>query len=48
VYGDISGEGAAKEYLALSQRKDQGPWDYTFVSGEGYVIPWIIRMYDED
>lgn len=48
VYSDISGEGAAKEYLALAERKDQGPWDYTFVANQGYVVPWMIRMWDGD
>jgi len=36
VYSGISGEAAAEEYPKLAERKDQGPWLYTFVKGEGY------------
>jgi len=32
----VDGPAAAEEYLKLAERKDQGPWLYTFVKGEGY------------
>lgn len=32
----VSGPAAAEEYWKLAGRKDQGPWLYTFVKGEGY------------
>lgn len=33
----IGGEAAAKVYYDLAVAKEQGPWDYTFVDGKGYV-----------
>jgi hypothetical protein len=33
----VSGEAAGDFYLELSQQKEQGPWDETFVRGKGYV-----------
>lgn len=33
----LNGQGHADFYYELSQKKDQGPWDATFVSGKGYV-----------
>ena len=32
----VDGQAAAEDYWNLAQRKDQGPWLYTFVKGEGY------------
>ena len=32
----VDGPAAAEEYLKLSERKDQGPWLYSFVKGVGY------------
>ena len=32
----VEGDAAGVEYLKLAERPDQGPWDYTFVKGEGY------------
>ncbi|KIW87309.1 uncharacterized protein Z519_11945 [Cladophialophora bantiana CBS 173.52] len=32
----VSGSAAAEEYLKLAEQKEQGPWLYTFVKGEGY------------
>lgn len=32
----VSGPAAAEEYLKLAEQKEQGPWLYTFVKGEGY------------
>ncbi|KIV96925.1 hypothetical protein PV10_00738 [Exophiala mesophila] len=32
----VEGDAAGIEYLKLAERQDQGPWDYTFVKGEGY------------
>ncbi|KAF5026986.1 hypothetical protein F66182_859 [Fusarium sp. NRRL 66182] len=36
VFNDISGSAAADEYWKLAERKQQGPWMHTFVSGHGY------------
>jgi hypothetical protein len=33
----ISGLAHANFYYELAQRKEQGPWDATFVEGKGYV-----------
>jgi len=33
----ISGSAHAEFYYELSQKKEQGPWDATFVPGKGYV-----------
>ena len=30
-------ENHAQHYWALSQQRSQGPWNYTFVKGKGYV-----------
>jgi hypothetical protein len=35
-YSNISGEGHAKHFLELTEGKEQGPWQQTFVSGDGY------------
>lgn len=32
----VEGDAAAVEYLNIAERQDQGPWDYTFVKGQGY------------
>ncbi|KAJ9611739.1 hypothetical protein H2200_004923 [Cladophialophora chaetospira] len=32
----VSGPAAAEEYLKLAEQKEQGPWLYTFVKGDGY------------
>jgi hypothetical protein len=36
VNNKISGVAAAEAYPELAERKEQGPWFYTFVRGEGY------------
>ncbi|OAL07069.1 NAD(P)-binding protein [Phaeosphaeriaceae sp. SRC1lsM3a] len=36
AYMDISGPGHAKHYVELSEGEKQGPWQQTFVTGEGY------------
>ncbi|KAF2818405.1 putative short-chain dehydrogenase [Ophiobolus disseminans] len=36
VYSKISGEGHAQHYVELTESKEQGPWQQTFVSGQGY------------
>jgi hypothetical protein len=33
----VNGPAAAEAYVELAEKKDQGPWDYTFLEGEGYV-----------
>lgn len=33
---DLSGEGHAKHYIELAESEKQGPWQQTFVTGEGY------------
>ena len=32
----LSGPAHAEEYLKLAKQPEQGPWQYTFVEGEGY------------
>lgn len=36
AYQDINGEAHGKHYLELAEGKSQGPWQQTFVKGEGY------------
>lgn len=36
VGSGIDGPAAAEAYLELARQKDQGPWEYTFVKGQGY------------
>jgi hypothetical protein len=33
----VDGPAAGEMYLELSEQKEQGPWDYTFVKGKGYA-----------
>ncbi|KAF2472601.1 putative short-chain dehydrogenase [Lindgomyces ingoldianus] len=33
----VGGPAAGKLYVELAEGKEQGPWDYTFVDGQGYV-----------
>ncbi|TVY20865.1 Short chain dehydrogenase 1, partial [Lachnellula arida] len=33
----VSGPAAGKAYVELAEKKEQGPWDYTFMEGKGYV-----------
>ncbi|KAL9045819.1 MAG: hypothetical protein Q9214_001207 [Letrouitia sp. 1 TL-2023] len=37
VMTDLSGEAHAEAYYDLALRKEQGPWNYTFVKGKGYI-----------
>jgi hypothetical protein len=36
VYREISGEAHATHYLELAEGEEQGPWQQTFVRGQGY------------
>ncbi|KAK7420397.1 hypothetical protein QQX98_002820 [Neonectria punicea] len=36
AYSAISGEAAAQMYVSLAEGESQGPWQQTFVKGEGY------------
>jgi len=36
VYAGVDGDAHARLYLELSEGKEQGPWQQTFVSGTGY------------
>lgn len=33
----VGGPAAGKTYVELAEKKEQGPWAYTFVDGKGYV-----------
>ena len=33
----VSGPAAGEAYVELAEKKEQGPWDYTFMEGKGYV-----------
>jgi hypothetical protein len=33
----LNGQAHAEEFYSLATRGDQGPWEYTFVAGKGYV-----------
>jgi hypothetical protein len=33
----IDAEAHGDVYVKLAEEKEQGPWDYTFVKGKGYV-----------
>lgn len=37
VYGDIDGNAHGEFFLQLAEKKEQGPWEATFVKGKGYV-----------
>ena len=37
VMTDLSGDAHADAYWNLAEGKEQGPWNYTFVKGKGYV-----------
>lgn len=37
VYGDINGLAHAEFYTQLADARKQGPWNATFVKGQGYV-----------
>lgn len=34
---DIDGEAHGKYYTELSEHREQGPWQQTFVKGKGYT-----------
>jgi hypothetical protein len=36
AYAAISGEAHARHYVELAEGKEQGPWQQTFVGGQGY------------
>lgn len=36
AYGAIDGDAHGKLYVELAESKTQGPWQQTFVKGEGY------------
>ncbi|KAF2497638.1 putative short-chain dehydrogenase [Lophium mytilinum] len=33
----VNGPAAGKMYVELAENPEQGPWDYTFIDGKGYV-----------
>lgn len=33
----VSGPAAAEAYIELAEKEEQGPWNYTFMEGKGYV-----------
>lgn len=35
--GGLSGPAAGTVYLELADGKEQGPWNFTYVDGRGYV-----------
>lgn len=37
VGNQLSGQAHAEFYYELAQKKEQGPWQATFVPGTGYV-----------
>ena len=37
VFGDIDGDAHGDFFMQLAERKEQGPWEATFVKGSGYV-----------
>jgi hypothetical protein len=37
VFGDIDGDAHGDFFLQLAEKKEQGPWEATFVKGKGYV-----------
>lgn len=45
----VNGPAAAEAYLELAEKKEQGPWDYTFVKGKGYVDfkeAWMLMWFN--
>ena len=36
MYTDLSGEAHAVECVKMAEREGQGPWQWTFVTDEGY------------
>jgi hypothetical protein len=37
IFRDIGGDAHAEFYYELATKKEQGPWEATFVKGVGYV-----------
>jgi len=37
MYKDLGGQAHAEFYYDLVTKKEQGPWEATFVAGKGYV-----------
>lgn len=37
VFGDVDGDAHGDFFLQLAEKKEQGPWEATFVKGKGYV-----------
>jgi hypothetical protein len=33
----VDGPAAGEAYVELAEKKEQGPWNWTFVKGKGYV-----------
>ena len=33
----VDGPAAGKMYIELAEKKEQGPWHFTFLDGKGYV-----------
>jgi hypothetical protein len=33
----VSGPAAGAAYIELAEKAEQGPWNYTFMNGKGYV-----------
>ena len=33
----VNGQAAVEVYVELAEKREQGPWDYTFIHGKGYV-----------
>ena len=41
MFKGVDGNSHAEEYMKLSERKDQGPWCYTFAKEKGYMdLSW--------
>lgn len=37
MYTGLSGKAHAETYLDLAETAEQGPWEYTFAEGKGYI-----------
>jgi len=47
----VNGPAAGEAYVELAEKKEQGPWDYSFMNGKGYVEfkgPLPTKFWDLD
>jgi hypothetical protein len=43
----VDGEAAGEVYVELAEKKEQGPWNYTFIKGKGHVDNQLLQLPKE-